>query len=167
VFRRRVALALLSMLAGCDAPVKPMRFPAAVVMSPYRAVGAVVRGARREWWKVAAGPARFGEPFPVGVTMYCLQGTTRRGRSVRAGIVAADPKLFPLARYIELYIGGSYLGRFVVDDTGDRIKGPRIDVWTESCRDARAFGVRRGTAVRVARSSALPVQQAGAPQKER
>jgi len=81
--------------------------------------------------------------------MYCLQGTTRRGRYVRAGIVAADPRFFPLARYVELYVGRSYLGRFLVDDTGKRIRGPRIDVWTANCRDARRFGSQRGTAVLV------------------
>ena len=102
MFRGGAALALLSVLAACDSPVKPIRFPPAVVMSPYRAAGAVVRGASREWWKRVSGPARFDEPFPVGVTMYCLQGTTRRGRRVRPGIVAADPRLFPRARYIEL-----------------------------------------------------------------
>lgn len=120
-------------------------------MSPLRIPGALVRGAARDWWKLAAHPAHYGDPLPVGVTMYCLKGTTRRGRYVRAGIVAADPKLFPLAHYVELYIGRSYLGRFLVDDTGKRIRGARIDVWTDSCREASAFGLQRGTAVLVHR----------------
>jgi 3D (Asp-Asp-Asp) domain-containing protein len=132
-----------------------------VIMSPLRIPGALVRGATRDWWKLAARPARYGDPLPVGVTMYCLKGTTRRGRYVRPGIVAADPKFFPLARYIELYIGRSYLGRFLVDDTGKRILGARIDVWTESCREARAFGIQRGTAVLVHRPQ-LEVAQTGA-----
>jgi 3D (Asp-Asp-Asp) domain-containing protein len=95
--------------------------------------------------------------------MYCLQGTTRRGRYVRAGIVAADPRFFPLAKYIELYAGRKYLGRFLVDDTGKRIRGARIDVWTPSCREARLFGLQRGTAVLVHREPAgqPAVQQAG------
>ena len=92
--------------------------------------------------------------MPVGVTMYCLQGTTRRGRYVRAGIVAADPRFFPLSRYVELYVGRTYLGRFLVDDTGLRIVGPRIDVWTPDCREARRFGLQRGTAVLVPHGSA-------------
>jgi len=102
---------------------------------------------------------RYGEPMPVGVTMYCLQGTTRLGRYVRAGIVAADPRFFPLLRYIELYAGRKYLGRFLVDDTGRLIRGSRIDVWTPNCRDASRFGVQRGTAVLV--RSGPDVRQAG------
>jgi 3D (Asp-Asp-Asp) domain-containing protein len=101
----------------------------------------------------------------VGVTMYCLQGTTRRGRYVRAGIVAADPRFFPLSRYIELYAGRKYLGRFLVDDTGRLIRGSRIDVWTANCRDASRFGVQRGTAVLVAR--APDVRQAGVPEAKK
>ena len=52
-----------------------------------------------------------------------------------------------MARYVELYIGRKYYGRFLVDDTGRKIKGNHIDVWLPSCADARKFGVKRGTAV--------------------
>jgi 3D (Asp-Asp-Asp) domain-containing protein len=128
-------------------------------MSPYRAAGALVQGAPRTWWKLATQPVRYGDPMPVGLTMYCLQGTTRRGRWVRPGIVAADPRFFPLARYVELYAGREYLGRFLVDDTGRLIRGARIDVWTANCRDARRFGVQRGTAVLV--RAAPDARQAG------
>jgi 3D (Asp-Asp-Asp) domain-containing protein len=129
-------------------------------MSPLRHPGVVVRGAAREWWKLAAQPVRYGDPLPVGLTMYCLQGTTRRGRWVRPGIIAADPRYFPLSKYVELYAGGKYLGRFLVDDTGRLIRGARIDIWTSSCRDARRFGVQRGTAVLV-HSPRVEVVQAG------
>jgi 3D (Asp-Asp-Asp) domain-containing protein len=138
-------------------------------MSPYRAGAVVVRGAVRGWWKLAAKPAQYGDPLPVGMTMYCLKGTTRRGRAVRAGIVAADPKFFPLARYVDLYVGRRYLGQFLVDDTGEQIKGSRIDIWTPSCADARRFGVQRGTAVRVHKTPAatVAVEQAGSVRAER
>jgi 3D (Asp-Asp-Asp) domain-containing protein len=98
--------------------------------------------------------ARQGERVSVNVTAYCLQGTTRRGNYVRSGIIAADPKVFPLARHVDLYIGRRYFGRFLVDDTGRDIKGNRLDVWTESCRDARFFGRRYGTATLVQRGDA-------------
>jgi 3D (Asp-Asp-Asp) domain-containing protein len=88
---------------------------------------------------------------PVELTAYCLQGTTRRDRYVRQGIVAADPKLFPLARYLEIYVGRTYWGRFLIDDTGGAIKGNRLDIWTPTCREARIFGRQRGTAVLVPR----------------
>ena len=146
-----VAAGAMIALAACRRESGPVRLPPVVVMADYRLPGVVVRGADRGWWKLANHPVRFGDPLPVGVTMYCLQGTTRRGRYVRAGIVAADPRFFPLARYVELYVGRKYLGRFLVDDTGKRIKGARIDVWTSSCREARRFGLQRGTAVLVQR----------------
>jgi len=105
----------------------------------------------RDWAVVTKRPPRMGEPVPVQLTAYCLQGTTRRDRLVREGIVAADPKLFPLGRYVELYIGRKYHGRFLVDDTGSRIRDGILDIWTPSCRDATRFGRQRGTAVLVPR----------------
>lgn len=163
----RVAIAAV-IAAGCSTDRSPSRYAPVVVMSPYRLPGVVVRGADRGWWKsalarsggLATQAVRYGDPLPVGVTMYCLQGTTRRGRYVRAGIVAADPKLFPLSKYVELYVGHNYLGRFLVDDTGKRIRGARIDVWTDNCREARRFGLQRGTAVLV-QGPSLQVQLAG------
>jgi 3D (Asp-Asp-Asp) domain-containing protein len=90
-----------------------------------------------------------GKPLPVSLTQYCLQGTTRRDHYVREGIVAADPRIFPLARYVELFLGKHYLGRFLVDDTGGKVKGNTLDIWTPSCSDARKFGRQRGTAMLV------------------
>ena len=89
--------------------------------------------------------------MPVQLTAYCLQGTTRRDNLVREGIVAADPRLFPLGGYVEVYVGRRYHGRFLVDDTGGKIREGILDIWTPSCREARLFGRRRGTAVLVAR----------------
>lgn len=101
-----------------------------------------------------AGPfdrANPGRPVPVSLTQYCLQGTTRRGRYVRPGIVAADPRVFPLARYVEVFLGKEYIGRFLVDDTGKNVIGPTLDIWTEDCSQARRFGRQWGHAVLVAR----------------
>ena len=91
-----------------------------------------------------------GKPLTVSVTQYCLQGTTRRDHAVREGIVAADPRIFPLARYVEIFLGKHYLGRFLVDDTGGKVKGRTVDIWTPSCSDARRFGRQLGTATLVA-----------------
>ncbi|MGZ8411507.1 MAG: 3D domain-containing protein [Gemmatirosa sp.] len=90
--------------------------------------------------------ARPGEPVQVRLSAYCLRGRTRRGTLVRPGIVAADPRVFPLARHVELYAAGRYLGRFKVEDTGSAIKGTRIDIWTPDCKDAIRFGMRDGVA---------------------
>lgn len=139
-------------VVGCQEPPAPVRLPPVVVQSPLLLAPTVVRGASAEWFLLANGPPRYGEPVPIEMTAYCLtRNTTRRGRYVRAGIVAADPRLFPLARYIELYVGRRYLGRFLIDDTGRLIKGNIIDIWMPTCREARLFGRRKGTAVLVPR----------------
>ena len=129
---------------------------------PMRVDGAVVHGAAKGWYVKRTLPLRMGDPVPVEITAYCLSGTTRRGRYVRPGIVAADPRFFPLSRYIELYASGKYLGRFLVDDTGKNIRRARIDIWMPTCREAVIFGRQRGTAVLVPRPEAQ-VELAGAP----
>ncbi len=101
-------------------------------------------------------PSRFaraqpGEEIPITLTQYCLKGTTRRGRFVRPGIVAADPRIFPLARYVEVFMGKRYLGRYLVDDTGGNVLGATLDIWTPSCSQASRFGRQRGRAVLVAK----------------
>lgn len=96
-------------------------------------------------------PAEVGEVIPISITQYCNKGETRRGRYVREGIVAADPRIFPLARYVELYLGDKYLGRYLVDDTGGNVLGATLDMWTPSCAEAQRFGRRSGKAILVAR----------------
>lgn len=93
--------------------------------------------------------APVGKPLKVSLTRYCLQGTTRLDHEVREGIVAADPRIFPLARHVEVFLGKRYLGRFLVDDTGEKVKGNTLDIWTPSCSEARRFGRQRGTAMLV------------------
>jgi len=138
---------------GClDADATPINMPPIIVQSPLRLSGAIVQGASKRWYLANYTPPEYGDPVPVEITAYCLTKTqTRRGRYVRAGIVATDPKLFPLSRYLELYVGLRYLGRFLIDDTGLKIKGNKIDIWMPTCREARIFGRRKGTAVLVPR----------------
>jgi 3D (Asp-Asp-Asp) domain-containing protein len=142
----------------------PIVLPPTVITSPRELPAVVVVGASRKWYLASNSPLRYGDPVPVVLTAYCLSGTTRRGRYVRSGIVAADPKYFPLSRYIEVYVGDQYLGRFLVDDTGSGIRGARLDVWMPTCRQARIFGRVRGTAVLVPRPEAS-VRQAGAERR--
>jgi 3D (Asp-Asp-Asp) domain-containing protein len=132
-------------------PIAPILFAPAVVYAPLRLEGALVRGAAANWAINRTAALRYGDPVPVGLTAYCLKGLTRRDRYVRQGIVAADPRIFPLARYLEVYVGRNYYGRFLIDDTGKKIKGNRLDIWTPTCSEARRFGWRRGTAVLVPR----------------
>ncbi len=95
-------------------------------------------------------PAEVGEVVPISLTQYCNHGETRRGRIARQGIVAADPRIFPLARYVEVFLGDKYLGRYLVDDTGGNVLGATLDIWTPSCGEAQRFGRRSGKAILVA-----------------
>ncbi|HXN75383.1 MAG TPA: 3D domain-containing protein [Gemmatimonadaceae bacterium] len=95
--------------------------------------------------------AENGITIPVSLTQYCVQGETRRGRQTRHGIVAADPRIFPLARYVEVFLGQEYLGRYLVDDTGGNVLGATLDIWNPDCKEAARFGRHWGSAVLVAR----------------
>ena len=137
-------------------PVRPIETAPAVVYATITFDPVVVRGAppvarARSGRGTERRAARLGEPVDVALTAYCLKGLTRRDHYVRQGIVAADPKVFPLGRYVEIYVGSEYYGRFLVDDTGGVIKGNIIDIWTPTCREARLFGRTSGTAVLVPR----------------
>ena len=136
--------------AGVEA-LRPVFVAPVVITPPLRLDGALVRGASRDWAVNRAAPLRYGDPVTVSLTAYCLRGTTRRDHYVREGIVASDPRLFPLGRYLEIYVGRQYYGRFLIDDTGGAIKGNRLDIWTPTCREARIFGRVGGTAVLVPR----------------
>ena len=124
--------------------------------------GVIRRASAREALRMRAlgimpDPRRFaraiaGEEVPISLTQYCLKGTTRRGKWVRPGIVAADPRIFPLARYVEVFLGNKYLGRYLVDDTGGNVIGATLDIWTPSCGQAARFGRQNGRAVLVAKS---------------
>jgi 3D (Asp-Asp-Asp) domain-containing protein len=101
-------------------------------------------------------PSRFaraedGVTIPVSLTQYCVQGETRRGRQTRHGIIAADPRIFPLARYVEVFLGNEYLGRYLVDDTGGNVLGATLDIWNPDCKEAARFGRHWGSATLVAR----------------
>jgi 3D (Asp-Asp-Asp) domain-containing protein len=96
--------------------------------------------------------AEEGVTIPVSLTQYCVQGETRRGRQTRHGIVAADPRIFPLSRYVDVFLGTEYLGRYLVDDTGGNVLGATLDIWNPDCREAARFGRHWGSATLIART---------------
>jgi 3D (Asp-Asp-Asp) domain-containing protein len=147
------ALATFAVLTGASAPPQrePLRLPGVLVEGEHMLPGLVVSKPAALVRRTEFARAHDGESIPVEITAYCLSGTTRRGRWVRPGIIAADPRVFPLSRYVELFEGGDYIGRFLVDDTGLLIKGQHIDMWVPTCREARLFGRVQGTAVLVPR----------------
>jgi 3D (Asp-Asp-Asp) domain-containing protein len=174
VARLIVAAAVVVALLGRRRPGEMVRLPPAVVVGELRVAPFVVHarpapdgsapdgsapgrsapdergpGRRLPLFTSLRERARAGERVPVQITAYCLRGLTRRGNETRAGIAAADPRFFPLSRHVEVFIGRRRVGRYLVDDTGGAIRGAKLDLWTESCADARRFGRRRGTAMLV------------------
>lgn len=145
---------LIAQLAWPRRPVDLLRdgalpHPPLLVLPTPRLAPLLVR-AKRPPPRDSIARASVGVEVPVHITAYCLRGVTRLGHAVREGIVAADPRVFPLGTHVELWVGGKHRGRFLVSDTGRLIKGRRIDLWTPSCADAIHFGRRRGKAVLVA-----------------
>jgi 3D (Asp-Asp-Asp) domain-containing protein len=131
-------------------PPQPLSHPPVLIYSEPMLDPLIVRAAKPPKPNPFAR-APVGERIPVSLTQYCLKGFTRRDNYVREGIVAADPRVFPLARYVEIFVGKKYLGRFLVDDTGGKVKGRILDIWTPSCEDAKRFGRRKGTAILLAK----------------
>ena len=75
-------------------------------------------------------------------TAYSLRGRTASGRYVSQGIIAADPRILPLGSRVRLE-AGPWSGEYLVADTGGKIRGRKIDIWTPSSREAMRFGRRK------------------------
>jgi 3D (Asp-Asp-Asp) domain-containing protein len=78
---------------------------------------------------------------PYQATAYNLRGKTASGIYVRRGIVAADPRLHKLGSYVWVN-AGEYSGKYLVADTGKKIKGRIIDIWMPG-KEPRKFGRRK------------------------
>jgi 3D (Asp-Asp-Asp) domain-containing protein len=94
-----------------------------------------------------------GERVRVSLTAYCLRGLTAEGAPVRPQLIAADPRVFPLGRHVDVFVGEDYRGRFYVGDTGRLVKRNVLDIWMEDCAEAVRFGRRRGWAILIPRDS--------------
>ena len=164
---KKTAATAASVARATTAVTKPLAAGLDVVPS----AAGFVRATAHEAIKMKKGlipliPSKFrraeeGVTIPVSLTQYCVQGETRRGRQTRHGILAADPRIFPLARYVDVYLGTDYLGRYLVDDTGGNVLGATLDIWNPNCREARKFGRHWGSAVLVAREvEQIPIAEA-------
>ena len=156
-----VARALPSTAASLAKATTAVTKPIANGVNVIPTAAGIMRATAHEAIKMKKGilpliPSKFaraenGVVIPVSLTQYCVQGETRRGRQTRHGIVAADPRIFPLARYVEVFLGDEYLGRYLVDDTGGNVLGATLDIWTPDCKEAARFGRHWGSASLVAR----------------
>lgn len=156
-----IAKALPSTAANVARATTALTRPIAEGVEAIPDAARMVRATAHEAIKMKKGiipliPSKFaraeeGVTIPVSLTQYCVQGETRRGRQTRHGIVAADPRIFPLARYVEVFLGDEYLGRYLVDDTGGNVLGATLDIWNPNCKEAARFGRHWGSATLVAR----------------
>jgi 3D (Asp-Asp-Asp) domain-containing protein len=77
-------------------------------------------------------------------TAYCLRGNMRTGVRVRDGMAAGDPSVLPLGSVVRVsHPDGRLIGIFVIMDTGGAVRGNKIDLWFDSCGEARDWGIRR------------------------
>ncbi len=77
-------------------------------------------------------------------TAYCLRGNMRTGVRVRDGMAAGDPSVLPLGSVVRVsHPDGRPIGIFVIMDTGGAVRGNKIDLWFDSCREASDWGIRR------------------------
>ena len=114
----------------------------------------VKKGQRRHAKAKAAAPAPAAAVEPVDtalqrvvVTGYCscpkccgpnATGLTASGTKAQLGTMSADPAIFPFGT--QLNVPG--YGDGVVEDTGSRVKGFRIDVWFPTHAEAQKWGSR-------------------------
>lgn len=74
-------------------------------------------------------------------TMYCLKGEMRTGVRTRDGMAAGDPRVLPLGSVVRVTRpNGDLIGIFVIMDTGGAIRGNDIDLYVDSCAEARRWG---------------------------
>ncbi|MDP9205268.1 MAG: hypothetical protein M3P12_07405 [Gemmatimonadota bacterium] len=156
-----VARALPSTAASLARATSAVARPIADGIDVIPTAAGIIRATAHEAIKMKRGilpliPSKFaraenGVVIPVSLTQYCVQGETRRGRQTRHGIVAADPRIFALSRYVEVFLGDEYLGRYLVDDTGGNVLGATLDIWNPDCKEAARFGRHWGSASLVAR----------------
>ena len=77
------------------------------------------------------------------VTAYCTGTVTQSGARVKAGMVAADPRVLPVGSTVRVDgQGRAYDGIYTVTDTGREIKGRELDLYLDDCREAQQFGRR-------------------------
>lgn len=83
-----------------------------------------------------------GKSVYVEATAYCLNNVTASGIRSKYGILAADPHILPIGSVVKLH-ADEYTGLYTVLDTGNKIKGRKIDIYLTDYSEAIKFGRRR------------------------
>ncbi|HKE29152.1 MAG TPA: 3D domain-containing protein [Bryobacteraceae bacterium] len=94
-------------------------------------------------WCAAARTRPRPVRYRCEATAFSMHGKTQLGVHAQEGVVAADPRIFPLGTVVRISDAGPYSGSYVVTDTGSRIIGHRIDIFIASRLEARRFGRKR------------------------
>jgi 3D (Asp-Asp-Asp) domain-containing protein len=82
--------------------------------------------------------------IPFVATAYSVSGETKSQAITEEGrTVAADPNVLAIGTVIEVRNAGPYSGQYVVQDTGEKILGRKIDIYIARTREAMQFGVRK------------------------
>ncbi|HEX8453710.1 MAG TPA: 3D domain-containing protein [Longimicrobium sp.] len=99
--------------------------------------------------RATAGSFEVRERIEMSSTAYCLRGLMRTGVRTRDGMAAADPRVLPLGSLVRVsHPDGRPIGVFVVMDTGGAVRGNKIDIYMDSCREASDWG-RKAVVVEV------------------
>jgi 3D (Asp-Asp-Asp) domain-containing protein len=86
-------------------------------------------------------------------TAYSVSGETKSQSITEEGrTVAADPSVLPIGTVIEVRNAGPYSGQYVVQDTGEKIVGRKIDIYIARTKEALQFG-KRNVRVRIIKSA--------------
>jgi 3D (Asp-Asp-Asp) domain-containing protein len=76
-------------------------------------------------------------------TAYSVSGETKSQTITEEGrTIAADPNVLPIGTVVEIRDAGPYSGEYVVQDTGEKIVGRKIDIYIARTHEAMQFGVR-------------------------
>lgn len=148
-----LALVLMMALApaSADAQRRPRLLgrPAAPPADTITLPGSTVASADAEPEPIALPETAASRAFPVQRTLqmrstaYCLRGNMRTGVRVRDGMAAGDPSVLPLGSVVRVsHPDGRLIGIFVIMDTGGAVRGNKIDLWFDSCREASDWGIR-------------------------
>jgi 3D (Asp-Asp-Asp) domain-containing protein len=143
-------LAVAVLAAGCAAPPPPppqprpappvARRPPDPPPAPGPPVVTVVERPAEPAAPVAMSVSRRLE---MRATAYCLRGSMRTGVRTRDGMMATDPSVIPLGSVARVSRpDGRLIGLFVAMDTGGAIRGNKIDLYLDSCREALDWGIQ-------------------------
>jgi 3D (Asp-Asp-Asp) domain-containing protein len=122
----------------------PAPAPAEPSAEQIRAIEARVRAqveAEMRSERARASNVAVRERIEMSSTAYCLKGLMRTGVRTRDGMAAGDPRVLPLGSVVRVSrTDGRPIGTFVIMDTGGAVRGNKIDIYMDSCREASDWG---------------------------